>query len=208
MVHKAEVIGKNINLVPVTEGDAEFILSLRLNEELGKHLNKTENNVEKQRNWLRQSIPKEDEWYFVVTDKAGNKIGTIRIYDVIDAGEVYERHKDLQNCEGSFKSEARQKSFSWGSWIIMPQARSYGSFESAILIYRYAFEVLGFEYCHFDVRKANQKVIDFHLRFGAKIISEDEDNYYFTFHKDDFTCKLSEYLIKIDQITNKLYNDD
>jgi len=33
------------------------------------------------------------------------------------------------------------------------------------------------------VRKGNNKVIAFHKRFGAKIVNEDELNYYFIFEK-------------------------
>jgi hypothetical protein len=47
------VKGKNINLRVVEVVDAEFILELRLDEGLNKHLSYVENDVIKQRNWIK-----------------------------------------------------------------------------------------------------------------------------------------------------------
>ena len=52
--------------------------------------------------------------------------------------------------------------------------------ESVILIYEFGFFKLGFRNCHFEVMKGNLKVADFHKRFGAKVVSEDETRFYFT----------------------------
>ena len=51
--------------------------------------------------------------------------------------------------------------------------------ESALLVYEYAFGVLGFTQAHFDVRQANTQVWKFHERFGARLQSETElDRFY------------------------------
>lgn len=165
--------GKHIDLRPVSINDAEFILSLRLNPELNQYLSPVENNLKNQQDWIKKSINNPLEWYFVIQNKKAERVGAIRIYNI------------------------QENTFCWGSWIVIPEARSYASLESIVLLYQYAFFELGFERTHFDVRKKNQTAIAFYLRFGAKITHEDEHNYFLTYTKNDLVEKLSEYTTAI-----------
>jgi len=167
------LIGKNIDLRPITINDAEFILSLRLNPELSQYLNPVENNLEKQGKWLKNCIQDPQQWYFIIQNKKSERVGAIRIYDV------------------------ENKNFCWGSWIVIPEARPYASLESIVLLYQYAFFELGFETTHFDVRKKNQKALDFYLRFGAKITHEDDQDFFLSYDKENFVKKLPEYTAAI-----------
>ena len=72
-------------------------------------------------------------------------------------------------------------SFCWGSWLIKEGAPKTTAIESALQIYEYGFYTLGFTKSHFDVRKGNDRVNAFHQRFGAKIVGEDELNYYYDY---------------------------
>lgn len=58
--------------------------------------------------------------------------------------------------------------------------------ESALLIYEFGFGQLGYKKAHFDVRKGNERVIAFHQRFGARIVNEDELNYYFNYTFEEY----------------------
>ena len=58
--------------------------------------------------------------------------------------------------------------------------------EGIILLKDFAFNELGFDKDIFDVRKQNKKVLNFHKMCGAKIISEDQENYYFELTRE--TC--------------------
>ncbi|MGQ7116015.1 hypothetical protein ACUOFC_65445, partial [Escherichia sp. TWPC-MK] len=51
--------------------------------------------------------------------------------------------------------------------------------ESALLVYHFAFVELGFEQSHFDVRKNNEKVIEFHKKMGAIEVSNNELDIFF-----------------------------
>lgn len=163
------IIGKRINLRDVEVSDAEFILSLRLDADLSQYLSATAADVEKQRAWIENYKSRENEWYFIIENKQREPVGTVRIYDV------------------------QSDSFCWGSWIIVKSARSYASFESAILLYDYAFFTLGFAKSHFDVRKENDKVVTFHQRFGAETVSADEENYYFNFTREAYQKTREKY---------------
>ena len=170
------IIGKNIDLRPVEVRDAEFILALRLDNELNKYLSPVEDSIGQQRAWLANLITDAKQYYFIVQNKDAIPIGTVRIYNIL------------------------ANNFCWGSWIIVPQARYYGSFESAFLLYQYAFIEKKFDFTCFDVRKQNVKTLNFHIRFGATRIGENEQDVFLKFTKEDFDKRQPEYLLVIDQI--------
>lgn len=163
------IIGKRINLRDVEVGDAEFILSLRLDPELSRYLSSTVPDIEKQRAWIKEYKKRKNEWYFVIENKQHEPVGVIRIYDI------------------------RGDSFCWGSWIVIESARHYASFESLVLLYEHAFFVLNFTQTHFDARKNNAKAVNFYKRFGATIISEDDQNYYFHFSREQYKTVREKY---------------
>lgn len=156
------IAGKNINLRDVEIEDAEFILSLRIDEQKSKYLHKTEDNIEKQIDYIKSYKQKLNEWYFIIESKNKEQLGTVRIYDI------------------------QNDSFCWGSWLVKAGAPKTTAIESALLIYEYAFYTLGFKKSHFDVRKGNEKVIAFHKRLGADITNEDEQNFYFKYDLNSY----------------------
>jgi len=166
------VEGKNINLRTVVLEDADFIFSMRQNQEKTKYLSKVDGTIEDQKNWtinykVRES--KQEEFYFIIESKHSDKLGLVRIYD-------------FQN-----------NSFCWGSWLIKENAPKYTAIESALLIYEFAFYTLAFAHAHFDVRKGNDKVIAFHQRFGATIVDENELDYFFDYTKESYEAIKPKY---------------
>lgn len=155
---------KTIRLRLVEEADAEFILQLRLDEKYNQFLSSVSPDLQSQKDWIRKY--KEDEevkkqFYFIIERLDGTPCGTVRVYDL------------------------REKSFCWGSWILNEDKTRYAAIESALLVYKFGFEELGYKNCHFDVMKGNDRVISFHERFGAKRVDEDELNYYFNISFED-----------------------
>ena len=149
---------KTVRLRLVEESDASFILSLRLDERYNQFLSKVSSDLESQKRWIRKY--KEDEskgtqFYFIIEKLDGVPCGTVRVYDLTS------------------------DSFCWGSWILNENKTRYAAIESALLVYRFGFNSLGFEKSHFDVMKGNDKVVRFHKQMGATETGEDEENYYF-----------------------------
>ena len=173
------IIGKNIDLREIEASDAEFVLQLRLDASLNKYISSVEDDVEKQREWIKKSKLKKDEIYFIVQNKLTNPVGTIRIYDM------------------------QEETFCWGSWVIIPGARRSASFESAFLLYDYAFNELDFKQTNFDIRKENKVVLNFHLRFGAVITGETDLDYLMSYTKERFLNKRDDYLKIIEDIFRK-----
>ena len=164
--------GKNINLRTVEIEDADFIYTMRQNRKKTKYLSKVTGTVDSQKEWIKNYKQREDEekeFYFIIESKNKDKFGLVRIYDL------------------------KNDSFCWGSWLIKEGAPKTTAIESALQIYEFGFYKLGFEKSHFDVRKGNDKVIAFHQRFGAKIVSEDELDYFFNFQKSDYEITKEKY---------------
>jgi len=61
------------------------------------------------------------------------------------------------------------------------------------LLYDFAFSKLNLEETYFDARKKNEKAVNFYIRFGAKIIDEDDLNFYFFYKKEDFLASREKY---------------
>lgn len=166
------LISKNINLKTVEIEDAQFIFELRQNQEKTKYLSKVTGTVDSQREWIKNYKEREKEqkeFYFLIESKKHEKLGLVRMYD--------------------FKCN----SFCWGSWLIKENAPKSAAIESALQIYEFGFYKLNFDKSHFDVRKGNDKVVAFHQRFGARIINENELDYFFNFKKSDYEITKQKY---------------
>lgn len=166
------LVSKSIRIRLVEESDAEFILSLRLNDDYNKFLSKVSSDVNAQRCWIQEYKNDENEkkqFYFIIERLDGTPCGTVRVYDL------------------------RKDSFCWGSWILNEKKTRYAAIESALLVYEFGFEHLKLNNSHFEVMKGNGKVISFHEKFGAKCISEDEQNLYFTINKSDVVNSLERF---------------
>jgi len=158
-----ELKSKSIKLRLVEESDADFILKLRLDDRYNQFLSGVSPSLSSQINWIRSYKAEEKEgvqFYFIIERLDGTKCGTIRVYDI------------------------RKDSFCWGSWILNEDKTKYAAIESAFLIYNFGFQNLGLNNSHYDVMKGNERVISFHKKMGAKIVSEDSENYYFNISKD------------------------
>ena len=168
IIRASVVVGDTLSFHDACVDDAEFILSLRTDVDKSRYLSATSNDLAAQRDWLAKYAKNEGQAYFII--KFNNeRIGTVRLYD------------------------ARQDSFCWGSWILKDGRPRQAAMESALMVYAYAIDHLGFKACHFDVRKGNVNVIKFHERFGAKIVAETELDYLFSLGLDSISASRSRY---------------
>ena len=105
---------------------------------------------------------------FIICALDGRPVGTVRLYD------------------------QQGDSFCWGSWIKSDEAPSGFGIESALMVYEYGL-ALGFKRAHFEVRKGNSGVTAFHERFGAVVVSEDEENFYYEMSEAAIRNALAQY---------------
>jgi len=163
-----KVVGNNLVFRNACIEDAEFILTLRLDADKGKHLSRTSPELSEQISWLERYKNDNSQMYFIILDQHTNSVGTVRLYDQQD------------------------DSFCWGSWILKAGSPSCYSIESALMIYKVALR-LGFNRSHFDVRKGNSSVWKFHERFGATKIKETTDDYIYNISFDAIHKSLDRY---------------
>lgn len=156
------VQGKYVCIRDVELDDAEFILSLRCDKTKAKYLHKTEYDILKQQEYIKSYQSKNDEWYFIIERNNHQKIGTYRIYDL------------------------KEDSFCIGSWLMIDGCSPSEVMEGEYLVKMFAFNTTGFDKFHFDVRKENKKVVQYHKMLGAKIVGETELDYLFECTKSDY----------------------
>jgi RimJ/RimL family protein N-acetyltransferase len=155
IVPARRVTGRQLVLRNAEVADAEFILSLRTDPQKSRHLSQVSGALQDQIDWLARYALGSDQAYFIIEDRAGERLGTVRLYD------------------------AQGDSFCWGSWILKDGRPSGAAIESALMVYAYAIDQLGFRAAHFDVRVENEGVWSFHERFGAvRVRSTDLDHFY------------------------------
>jgi RimJ/RimL family protein N-acetyltransferase len=166
---KPVVRGKRVYFREVLTDDAVFILSLRTDPRKSRFLSPTVHDVSKQRAFIERYQQDLSEYYFIICDWESRPLGTVRIYDI------------------------RGDSFSWGSWILSRDAHATAAVESALLVYDFGFYALHYKTAHFEVRRDNSSVVDFHRRFGALVTGEDELNFYFSFDIPAFLRSREKY---------------
>ena len=166
--------GKSISLSLINIDDAEFICQLRNNEELNKHISQTSSDVSAQKKWIEEYKDRESnnkEFYFIINrNDDQSRIGTIRLYAITE-----------------------DERFCWGSWILNENKTRTAALESAILLYKFAFDELKLSSSYFQVDKRNTKVISFHLKSGAKVVAEDDINYHFEFSRENYLDLTKQY---------------
>ena len=150
----ARVVGKTLCFRNADVADADFILSLRTDSEKSRYLSSVSAELAGQQAWLARYAQADDQAYFIIEYK-GETIGTVRLYD------------------------PQGDSFCWGSWILVNTRPRQAAMESALMVYAYAVGHLGFNAAHFDVRKGNERVWQFHERFGARRTAETELDYFY-----------------------------
>jgi len=169
-IHKAKkVLGNRLVFRDVNTGDANFILGLRTDDRKSRYLSATANDLEKQRQWLNDYVKLEDQAYFIIESLGGELLGTVRLYD------------------------PQEKSFCWGSWILIQDAPQSAAIESALMVYSYALDHLRFSGAHFDVRKGNVHVWHFHERFGAQRVGESEIDYFYEITTEQIAAARTKY---------------
>lgn len=173
-------MGQTLTFRDAHVGDAEFILSLRTDAEKSRYLSAVSTDLAKQQAWLSHYAQANDQAYFVI-EHSHQAIGTVRLYD------------------------AQGDSFCWGSWILSNSRPSQAAIESALMVYAFAADHLGFGAAHFDVRKGNERVWRFHERFGARRVSETSLDYFYQLNQEAISTSRRRYQRFLEQTVQVQY---
>ena len=164
-----KIYGKTLVLRDATVSDAEFIFSLRTNAKKSKYISTISDDLEDQKKWLIEYQKRTDQAYFIIEDKLGMRLGTVRLYG------------------------ARDNVFCWGSWILSENSPVNAAIESALMVYVFATQSLGFSGAYFQVNKTNTRVCVFHERFGAVRVAEDLTQYEYEISNSAIQASIERY---------------
>ena len=151
--------------------DAEFILQLRLDEDLNRYISVTKPDVAAQVRWLEAYKQREalgEENYFIISNRSV-PVGTIRIHDF------------------------NEESFTAASWIILRGTHPYVSVASILLAYGAGFDLLHCPYVRFEVQKGNDPSFRFHAKMKAAQVSEDDHSVQFQLSHEDYLNYLDRF---------------
>lgn len=145
MDHNIEIKGFRVRLRPVRLGDVKFILSLRTDPDLSRFLNPVSSSYERQTAWLQQYFEAENDYYFVIEDlTTAEPEGLVALYN-------FHSHKSCAE---------------WGRWVL--KKRSIRAVESALLIYRVAFNIFDLKSIYCVTMAENSRVVSFHDSCGIR----------------------------------------
>lgn len=162
----SQIEGARIRLRLVEPGDANYVLGLRTDQRYNRYLSAVTGSVEDQRAWIEAYKLREahgTELYYLIERLSDDRpCGLVRIYDILP------------------------ESFTWGSWILNEDKPAKAALDSALLVYRVGFEILGKPCCTFDVRKDNKRALSFHRRFGGIETSQTDNDVLFELKRSFF----------------------
>jgi RimJ/RimL family protein N-acetyltransferase len=139
--HDIHIPGHAFRLRPVREADAAYIVALR--SRAGAFLNRGAPSEDTQLQWLARYFDRAGDYYFVVESANGwRREGLVGVYDVRASARIAE----------------------WGRWLLEPGSNA--AVESALLIYRCAFDRLRLERVRCRTLSANAAAVAFHDSCG------------------------------------------
>lgn len=135
--------GKYVSLRSCTEYDAEFTRAIRRDPEFAKYLPVIDNTLEEQKNWINQQRKTEGDYFWVVWDKDGKRIGTISIYNV-----------DGERAEGGR--------------LAIKGSNPFQALEAQMLSFRFAFNVLHLKCIESYIFADNDRALRFNHQFAGR----------------------------------------
>ena len=156
----------------VEESDAKFIVDIRTDESLSKYIHATDNDIQKQIDWIRSYKKREAEGreYYFIFYIGESPYGVERIYNI------------------------KEDSFDHGSLVFKKESPFGASIKADIITREIGFVVLGKSINLFDVSKGNNGVISYHLRYKPDVVGEDDESYHYSLSKENFEKNKKVYL--------------
>ena len=148
MNHSVILKNEERTLRPVGVDDAAFIVKLRKQAHVKNCINDTSMDIERQRQWIRDYLLRDNEYYWIIETPDGEPFGTISLYHYV----------------------AEKNQIESGRWVeLKGENYTYNLFKSAIQLNDFAFNDLKVSCVVFDVVATNKRVIRYHLSYGAEV---------------------------------------
>lgn len=145
MRHDIRIKGMVFGLRPVELVDVSFIINLRSDPEHTKFMHPISSYLADQEAYLKEYFKRPGDYYFIIE----------RIHDSSPQGTI-----------SVYNIDKRRKCGEFGRWILLRE--SLGAVESALLLYRVAFGILGLDMVYTHTIAENKQVVSFHQSCGLK----------------------------------------
>lgn len=141
MIYNETIFGSFVFLKSADLEDASFTLSVRQDPSLTVFLPKLDISLNKQKEWISKQRGKKGDYFFVIFNKRGERIGTSGVYDVENGSAETGRLTSIGN--------------------------PFESLEAQYLSFVFAFDVLKLKSTRCHVYKNNTKAIHLSEFFGT-----------------------------------------
>lgn len=138
---------------PVQLSDAEFIVKLRTQPHAQRVLHSTSSDIDKQRDWIRQYLQRNNDYYWIIENLDGEPIGTTSLYNY---------NAEMNQIES-------------GRWVQIPDSGT-GSLSGHVLFKDFAYNVLRVNRVVCDTAIINKQVIKYHQFLGERIFDRKLDD--------------------------------
>lgn len=143
MRHDITIAGEAFGLRPLALADARFVVELRTDPRAARFIHPISPHVADQERWIEQYLARPGDRCFVV-----ERLGSRRPEGMV----------------GIYNQDTARTAAEWGRWVL--RHGSLAAAESALLVYRIAFEVLALDLLYCRTVAANQQVVSFHASCG------------------------------------------
>lgn len=175
--HK-DLVGKIVDLSPVTEEDLPSIVRMRNAPKMMYYLNQPQEiTLDSQKSWFQKYLQRTDDLYWTIKDKSGLVVGTNRLYDITS-----------DKCDQ-------------GSLMVDTAYSRTAPFavEAIMLSLDFAFDVLGVKTIINEDRHDNKNMNSLSKRFGFQFLRETDIrgvvyNYYELQHENYQKAEVEEVL--------------
>lgn len=182
MVYDQVIHGRFVDMRSITLDDAEFSYQIRLRPEVCNVVGQPASTIEEQKAFIKKQMQTKGDYYFVVCNKKGERIGLIGVYNIVnDMGEL-----------------GREVNI----------GTTFESMEAEVLLQDFCSDVLHLKKTCAVVYKENKKVISMNKKLGRMpkkevIRSGRESLYYEEEISEDMMSKIRELLNKVRAYENE-----
>lgn len=141
MFYEEILEGRYVDLISATVKDVEFTWNIRRDPNFAIFFPKFDNTLEQQKAWICSQRNEPGDYFFVIWDKEGNRIGVIGLYNI---------KKD--ECEAG---------------RIAVRGNAFQSIEAQMLSFTFAFDILNVDKTISYIYADNERALRFSKLFGG-----------------------------------------
>lgn len=144
MVYEKMIYGKSVDMHSATMEDLEFTYEIRQDKNRTKYMHPVNEGLNAQKKWLENQMEAPGDYFFIVKNHAGKRIGTCSVYSIDAEKRTGEIGRNILN------------------------GNPIENFEALVMIHEVAFYELGLARVYARILKDNLPSIGVTMRMGGQ----------------------------------------